>query len=32
MVKFNTGIPDLATLRAFYKEILEDDANQQDCG
>jgi len=26
MVKFYTGIPDQATLMAFYEEILEDDA------
>ena len=26
MVKFYTGIPDQATLIAFYEEILEDDA------
>ena len=26
MVRFYTGIPDQATLMAFYEEILEDDA------
>ncbi|XP_065888295.1 uncharacterized protein [Dysidea avara] len=40
MVKFYTGIPDQATLMAFYEEILEDDAksmrlwigkNSKDC-